>query len=59
MAQVTIEGAETLDQVIAALERELRDTLKRAVQLEQALAQATMKRVAQAVVAESELERNA
>ncbi len=51
--------AEAMDEVIRALQDELTATLKKAIQLEQALALATTKRLAQAAIAESELERNA
>ena len=47
MTQVTIEGAASLDEAIAALERELAATLERAMQLQQALAVVTEKRLTQ------------
>ena len=52
MTQVTIEGAQDLDEAIAATRRELHSALQRAIDLERALALLTMKRLAQAAEAE-------
>ena len=63
VVEVTVEGAESLDEAIAALRRELAAALQRAVDLEQALAVLTMKRLTQyeleLAAAEAEQERKA
>ena len=57
MTQVTIAGAEDIDEAIKATSQALADTLKTAAALQAALDKLVRKRLTEAVLLESALER--